>query len=261
MFFERESILFNLLDVLSLDQNSASIFNSGRNFNALSFRYQADTVLKTEKNEYHVKDNCISYVPARLDYTRISKRDKMIVIHFETTNYNAKNIEHFESLHPERLAKLFVEILDCWSKKDIGYKFRCSAIFNEILFECYLQNYKGDTKSKKIQASIDYIHKNYKNPDLTLKEIADRSFMSEVYFRKLFKEEYDIPPRKYIINLRIQNAIGLISAGYYSLKEIAYMELLSLDRFLEMGLPFTLFRRLIGRVQKSLPIRRHESGT
>ena len=37
------------------------------------------------------------------------------------------------------------------------------------------------------------------------------------------KEEYGISPQKYIINLRIQNAVGLISAGYYSLKEIAYM--------------------------------------
>ena len=47
--------------------------------------------------------------------------------------------------------------------------------------------------------------------------------MSEVYFRKLFKKEYGISPQKYIIQLRIQNAVGLISTGYYSLKEIAYM--------------------------------------
>ena len=47
--------------------------------------------------------------------------------------------------------------------------------------------------------------------------------MSEVYFRKLFKEEYGVSPQKYIIDLRIQNAVGLISTGYYSLKEVAYM--------------------------------------
>ena len=47
--------------------------------------------------------------------------------------------------------------------------------------------------------------------------------MSEVYFRKLFKEEFGISPQKYIIDLRLQNAAGLISTGYYSLKEVAYM--------------------------------------
>jgi AraC-like DNA-binding protein len=64
---------------------------------------------------------------------------------------------------------------------------------------------------------------NYKKSDLTIKEIADRSFMSEVYFRKLFKKEYGISPQKYIIDLRIQNAVGLISTGYYTLSEVAHM--------------------------------------
>ena len=65
--------------------------------------------------------------------------------------------------------------------------------------------------------------KNYKKSDLSIKEIADKSFMSEVYFRKLFKEEYGVSPQKYIVSLRIQNAEGLISTGYYSLKEVAYL--------------------------------------
>ena len=47
--------------------------------------------------------------------------------------------------------------------------------------------------------------------------------MTEVYFRKLFKEEYGISPQKYIIGLRLQNAAGLMATGYYSLKEVAAM--------------------------------------
>ena len=70
---------------------------------------------------------------------------------------------------------------------------------------------------------MEYIQKNYKSDNLTMQKIAKESFMSEVYFRKLFKAEYGISPQKYIIKLRIQNAIGLISTGYYSLKEVADM--------------------------------------
>jgi two-component system response regulator YesN len=54
-------------------------------------------------------------------------------------------------------------------------------------------------------------------------EIAKQSFMSEVYFRKLFKAEYGITPQKQIIYLRMQNAVDLISTGYYSLKEVALL--------------------------------------
>ena len=58
---------------------------------------------------------------------------------------------------------------------------------------------------------------------LTVKEIADRSFISEVYFRKLFKAEFGMSPQKYIIKQRMQKAVFLMSTGYYSLKEIALM--------------------------------------
>jgi two-component system response regulator YesN len=44
-----------------------------------------------------------------------------------------------------------------------------------------------------------------------------------VYFRKLFKAEFGMSPQKYIIKLKIQKAVFLMSTGYYSLKEISLM--------------------------------------
>lgn len=223
MFFNKESLSFKILDVIELIQKNVNMFNSERNYNALSFRVHADTYLKTETDEYHMKDNFVSYVPARLDYIRTSRVDEMIVVHFDTTDYFTRQIEYFEAKKPEILAKLFRSISDCWNKKEIGYKYKCSALLYEIFAECYVQNFKPQPQTSKIQNSVDYIFKNYKNSELTMSEIAKQSFMSEVYFRKLFKKEYKMSPQKYIIKLRIQNALSLIATGYFSLKEIAYM--------------------------------------
>ena len=223
MFFEKELLSFNILDVLELKQEDVNMFNCGRNFNALSFRFSSDAVLITKVKKYSMKDNCVSYFPARLDYTRVATVDDMIVVHFDTINYNTKNIEYFIPDDPAVLAELFRAIFDVWSKKELGYKFKCSAILCEIFAECYTQNYVSKSQNPKIHNSVEYLLKNYKKSDLSIREIADRSFMSEVYFRKIFKEEYGVSPQKYIIDLRIQNAVGLISAGYYSLKEVAYM--------------------------------------
>ena len=214
MFFEKELLSFHILDVLELKQSDVNIFNSGRNFNALSFRFRSDAVLITKKERYSMKDNYVSYFPARLDYTRVATVDEVIVIHFDTTNYYTQCIEFFEARHPERFVRLFRDILACWKKKEIGYRYKCSAILYEIFAECYVQNYKQKTQNSKIGQSIDHILKNYKSSDLSIRVIADKSCISEVYFRKLFKEEYGISPQKYIINLRIQHAIGLISTGY-----------------------------------------------
>lgn len=223
MFFEKDMLAFNILDVLKLKQNNINMFNSGRNFDALSFRFHADTYLKTENHMYHMKDNSVCFVPARLDYYRTATMDELIVIHIDTTNYFTKNIEYFSPKNPEILAQLFREILDCWNQKEVGYKYRCSAILYEIFAECYVQNFKSDLSNSKIENSVLYIKENFKKADLSVKEAAAKSFMSEVYFRKLFKAEFGVSPQKYIINLKIQNAIGLMSTGYYSLKEIASM--------------------------------------
>jgi YesN/AraC family two-component response regulator len=223
VFFEKELLSFNILDVLELKQQDVNMFNSGRNFNALSFRFRSDAVLITKTERHSMKDNYVSYFPARLDYTRVATVDEMIVVHFDTINYNTKHIEYFIPNDPAVLSKLFRKILDVWNKKELGYPFKCSAILCEIFAECYTQNYVSKSQNSKIQNSVEYLLKNYKKSDLSIRELADRSFMSEVYFRKLFKEEYGVSPQKYIIDLRIQNAVGLISAGYYSLKEVAYM--------------------------------------
>ena len=147
----------------------------------------------------------------------------MIVIHFDTINYSSQEIECFEARRPHVFSRLFKEILDCWNKKEVGYKYRCSAILYEILAECYAQNFIPKASHSIIERSVNYLLDNYSRSDISIKEIADKSFISEVYFRKLFKKEYGISPLKYIVRLRIQNAAGLISTGYYSLKEVSQM--------------------------------------
>lgn len=223
MFFENDNCLFKILEVIALNQKDIHIFNSGRNFNALSFRLHADTCLKTDTHSYHMKDNFVSYIPARLNYTRISKQDDLIVIHLDTINYHTDEIEFFVPKNPDVFSDLFKQILECWNKKEVGYTYKCASILYTILAECYAQNFKPKAKNERIQKSIDYISENYKSKDISIQAIARQSFMSEVYFRKLFKEEFGVSPKKYIIKLRIQNAIGLIATGYYTLSEVASM--------------------------------------
>ena len=51
--------------------------------------------VKDFAEKYSMKDHYVSYFPARLDYARAATVDDLIVIHFDTTNYNTKNIEYF----------------------------------------------------------------------------------------------------------------------------------------------------------------------
>ena len=223
MIFERDNLSFKLLEVIKLNQKDVHLFNSGRNFDALSFRFRADTEINAEGKSFRLGDNSVGFFPAGVDYTRISSVDEFIVIHFNSLDYFSKSIAFFYPPRPEEIAPLFCEILDCWTKKESGYKYRCTSIFYMILAKIREQYPTPSRYDPRIEKGVLYIKENFKDPSLSVTAAADASNISEVYFRKLFKKHFGISPKSYIIDTRIKYAVNLIESGYYSLSEIAEM--------------------------------------
>ena len=223
LIFERDNLSFKLLDVIELKQSDVHLFNSGRNFDALSFRFRADTEIKTEDRSLHIKDNSVCFFPAHLDYTRNSTVDEFIVIHFNSFDYFSKSIAFFYPPKPEEIAPLFREILDCWTKKETGYRYRCTALLYTIFAKIREQYPAPSRYDPRIEKGVLYIKENFTRVDLSVTDAAEVCNISEVYFRKLFKKQFGVSPKTYIINARIKYAVNLIESGYYSLSEIAEM--------------------------------------
>lgn len=221
MIFEQDTIGFQILDVLFFDQRNIKKYNFKRNFDALSFRYEADTIIEYKNKRLHFTDNSIGFFPSDVDYTRISKRDKMIVIHFKAFNYHTNEVQSFCPIGYEKYHSLFTEILDCWNKKNTAYKHKAASLLNLIFSELYKDNKKTNSSNSKIAPSIKYIKENYLRKDFSLQVAAEKSYISDTYFRKLFKQETGISPKQYVINHRIKYAASLIIAGYYTLQEIS----------------------------------------
>lgn len=221
MIFEQESITFQILDVFYFDQKNLNLKNFKRNFDALSFRINADTIIKYKEKQLEFTDNSIGFFPADTDYIRTTKRDKMIVVHFKAFNYHTSEIQKFVPSDYKKYHELFEKILNCWNKKDASYKHDAAALLNLIFAELYKDNKKIYKHDSKIDLSIKYIEENCFNKDFSLKIAAKESFISDTYFRKLFKQEFKISPKQYVINRRIKYAASLIIAGYHTLEEIS----------------------------------------
>jgi len=69
--------------------------------------------------------------------------------------------------------------------------------------------------------ALKYIEENYQNPELTIADIAKQCHISEVYFRKLFVAQYHIPPKQYLINIRMNRAKQLLAEGTLKTSAIA----------------------------------------
>lgn len=81
----------------------------------------------------------------------------------------------------------------------------------------YLEN----SVKNKIQNAKDYIDIHYNDKNLSVTFLAEKVEFSEVYFRKLFKSQYNVSPSKYISSRRIQKAIELLKYPFLTVEECA----------------------------------------
>ena len=221
MIFEQAGLSFELLDVLYIKQDAISMFNTGRNFDAISFRIHADARIKTETQDVCLSDGAVCFVPAQLDYARTATYDEMIIVHLNILGISEHKITSFVPNDTERMEALFREMLSVWEEKRPGYRYTATSLFAEILKTCYLQNASECVPNPKIEKAVAYMKEHLSDPELTVRDCAAASFISEVYFRRLFRAAYGCAPQAYLIRLRIARAVGLMSGGYYSIKEVA----------------------------------------
>lgn len=221
MFFEKDYISATPIGVWEIKQRDINMLIPGRSYDALSFRIHSDAQMIAGDSSYKTSQYSICYVSAGLSYRRVATCDELIAIDFQCANHIGNQIEHFVPQQPELFLSLFQKILQIWTEKKPGYQHRSTAILYEIFALCYQQNAKPKHHPSKLQVAVEYMHHNCTRHDLTIGEIAKKIYISEVYFRKLFQQEFNISPQKYLIKLRLQTAVALMNTGHYSLKEVA----------------------------------------
>ena len=221
MIFTEEALSFQILDVLYINQGNSEVRTRGRNFDALSFRLESSTSIKSRNRELRLSDGMIGYFPSTSDYRRSSEKDRMIVVHFSPLNFQGSEIEVYRPREPERYCALFEQLLDTWSRKETAYRYDCTAILNRIFAEIYRENAEKRPPHGKIDAAVRYIEQNCLSADFALSSAAERAFMSEVYFRRLFREEFGMSPKQYVTRFRISHAASLILSGYFTLQEVS----------------------------------------
>lgn len=90
------------------------------------------------------------------------------------------------------------------------------SILYDIFYELSNQTSWGE-----LNAAVNYIHDHYHLASLTNAQLAEECKISEVYFRRLFKERFHVSPKQYIIHLRIKKAKLLLAEDVMKIWVIA----------------------------------------
>lgn len=224
MFFNNHKITYKITNVLHIEKRlAASCGRKASSVSGLGYRISGNTLFESHGKKYFVDAGGFSYLPAHVEFTRISTDEELIVIHFRCHGADEDEIQIFNPENSSRFAGYFFDILKEWEESSPGYIHRCHALFYKMLEEMELYHTANPTNQKEgiIKNSITYMNANFDNSEISIAKIAEKSFISEVYFRKIFKEVFGISPIKAIQQMRIEKAKKLLDTGYFSIKEVA----------------------------------------
>jgi hypothetical protein len=158
--------------------------------------FNGKELINASKNvRFLPKGECFEYRVERTEH------GECIDVFFDTDvpiSYEAfvLDMSNRESLEP-----LFKKLFCAFVAKDEGYKFECISLLYKIFAELQKSSYIPESKFRLIKPAIDIIQSDFLARDIHTGELAAAAGISETYLKKLFKERFGIPPKKYIIQL------------------------------------------------------------
>lgn len=119
------------------------------------------------------------------------------------------------------LESLFKKLFCTYVSKDEGYKFECMSLLYKIFSEMQKSRYVPEQKFALIKPALDVIRTDFLTKNIRTSELAAGSGISETYLKLLFKEKFGVPPKKYIIQMKINHAAELLRLERYTVTQVA----------------------------------------
>ena len=112
------------------------------------------------------------------------------------------------------------EMIERYEKKQIYYQLENDARLTLILIEFVRHLAVRRTNYFEADAVADYLRSHY-NEEITNKKIAEIFNFHPNYISSEFKRIFGKPLHRYLLELRIKKAIGLLETGRYSVEAVA----------------------------------------
>ena len=218
-----ENIAVELHDVFLYHGKARRTHTPARSFSVLSFRLSGGSVFHVGDRACEAPEGSVTYIPAGQDYTRVPQAEEEIaVFHFTVHGVDAKHLAVYLPKDTDGSRALFLEALQLFEERPIGYRYAATAVFYRILAMLTADGAPSDTATEGLAArAAGMIGRRFADPELSVALIAEALYVSEAYLRRVFCKEYDKSPKAYLSEVRISHARSMLGTGYYSQKEVA----------------------------------------
>ena len=216
MFYNDPNCSYKLLGVFYVEREKWDAVEANRIHTAISYRISGCSTFHMQNQSLYAGSGAIVYIPAGYDYRHVTPHaEKIIVLHLDGAAHIGNELQ-LES-DASDLEPLFRNLLETWEEGSPSSYNRCMALLYRLF--AALQE-KHEKKLSPVPASIapgvELLRKSFRDSRLTVARLAQACFVSEVYFRRIYRAYAGQSPLQTILDLRFQHARTLLASGYYT---------------------------------------------
>lgn len=179
-------------------------------------------------NEYEVAVNQgdILYLARKAEYTMHihTPEYRFIYCDFELNDDVIRKSNVYTPQNTSNVENQFIKLVKTYNTvSKISFSKCMSLIYNihSIIIMTSEQGFEEKSTKNKIAKTKEYIDTHFADDMLSVPLLAEVAEISEVYLRKLFKQQYHMSPAQYLISVRIKKAKQLLKYRFLTLDECA----------------------------------------
>ena len=205
----------NLQTVTQASVRRTTVHN--RTHYGLSFCREGRILYAKDGKEYVSDPNHAILHPAGATYElRVDRPGQFPLINFDCTGLEGCGFIVIPLRNPDPYLRLFAQMqqVALFRQDDLKLLSMCYEILSALAQE-------QPSTALPLSGILAYMEGHLDDPSLSNEQLAVQSGFSEVYFRRLFTKAYGIPPRQYLLNLRLKKAKQLLTGSSLSVTEIS----------------------------------------
>ncbi|MBR2988103.1 MAG: helix-turn-helix domain-containing protein [Clostridia bacterium] len=217
MIYNFETLSFQILTVDRFFHREGFFNVKARPFSALSFRINGTAVFEIGNTRLLAKPGDVLFLPANTPYKVEYSVGESIVVHFEHCNYfEVENACVGNSL---AIGVRFQHLLEVWNQQHSANQ--AKSIIYDIL-DKMSSDQKMSISDTAIANCIHYIDEHFCDPNIDVETVCGIAFISVSSLQRAFTKYFGLSPKQYLIQLRMNRALDLLTENVLSVKEISF---------------------------------------
>jgi AraC-like DNA-binding protein len=169
--------------------------------------------------------NSITYIPRGLAYEEETLEDGyMLALHFALLEDTPAEAFILHPASPISYRNLFEELAGSY-RVGAERDYRSMALLYELFAMCRHESDRAARHAvpRRIRTALTRINSDFADPELSVAALAEEAGVSEVYFRRLFKECYGVSAVRYRLERRLSRACEYLTFTDTPISEISDM--------------------------------------